>query len=103
MFLADAQVAGQSAFQAAAHGVTIHRSNEHRTRFLQRLESRAEFLCHQARPYLIAIREFLEVGACAEELLAMTSDHYRAYLRISIQIADERVKLRKPCGSEGVG
>jgi hypothetical protein len=70
----DAQVAGERAFEAAAHRIAVDRRNRDHARILQRLERGTEALRHQSCLDLVAVREILEVRAGAEKFIALAGD-----------------------------
>ena len=103
VFFRDPQIAGECALESAAHRVAIDRRNDDRTRLLQGLECGAEALCHEPGPHFVAVREALDVGPGAEEFIAVTAEDGGIHALVSIQIADQRLKLAQSLGGERVG
>ncbi|MCY1356152.1 hypothetical protein D9M69_425940 [compost metagenome] len=85
----DADVAGQRAFQATAHGVAVDRGDRHAAEVAQRLEGFAEAPRHLAGAGLVAVGEQLEVGAGAEELAALAGDHQGVDVVVAIEVLDQ--------------
>src|SRR5690606_4868675 len=89
VLLGDAQVAGQRAFEAAAHRVAVDRRDADAAERGQRLERLAETARRLARLRLVARPELLEIGAGGEELLAIAGDDEREDVALAVQHADQ--------------
>src|SRR5690606_16150120 len=99
----NADVAGQGAFQAAAHGVAVDGGNRHTAKVAQGFEGFAKAPRHVAGTGLVAIGEQLEVGAGAEELVALTCDHQRINVIVAVEMLDQQFETDQRVAVPGIG
>ncbi|KAH0440131.1 hypothetical protein KCU90_g2902, partial [Aureobasidium melanogenum] len=85
VLLGDADIAGQRAFEPAAHRITVDRRDHHRPRVLQGFERRAEARRRCACDLAIAVGERVQIGARAEELGTVTAYHDGPHARFAVQ------------------
>ncbi|KAG1186706.1 hypothetical protein G6F35_014594 [Rhizopus arrhizus] len=98
----DAQVAGQRALQAAAHGVAVDGGDRHATEPGQRFEGFTETACGFTCSGLVARSELVEVGAGGEELLAVTGDHQSVDLAVRVERAHQVAQRRQAVYGPGM-
>ncbi|MNN74288.1 hypothetical protein D3C81_1904720 [compost metagenome] len=93
MLFRDADVAGQRAFEPAAHGIAIDGGDADAAKRGQCLERLAKRGGHGKRRVLVTVSKHVQVGASREELGAAARDHERVHVGIRIQIGHQ---LRQP-------